>query len=189
MLCFSGLVKERPNGEFPVRPLTHHILVGIRTNVDGIWWSGYCMCQPTYNYFNRLMFISVNRLLLFQVFSGHMEVQWPKVAAIRILVGHENVVGWLLFFMYMRILSTLLSRIQWVSGLYGKLMKVNKISRSLKVWAPKNMPLWKQHVLYFILKVSRSECDGAFSKSKLQATTLDIAFSVTISICLAQYKL
>ena len=46
-LCFSGLVQERPNGEFPLRLLAHHILVGIRTNVDGIWWGGYCMCQAT----------------------------------------------------------------------------------------------------------------------------------------------
>ena len=28
-------------------PLTHQILVGIRTNVDEIWWGGVCMCQPT----------------------------------------------------------------------------------------------------------------------------------------------
>ena len=67
-------------------------------------------------------------------------------------------------------------------------LKVNKITRSLKVWAPKIMPLLKRHVLYFILKMSRSECDGAFNKSKLQAATLDIIFGVTYSICLAQHQ-
>jgi hypothetical protein len=66
-------------------------------------------------------------------------------------------------------------------------LKVNKISRSLKIWTPKIMPLLKRHVLYFNLKVSRSECDGAFNKLKLQATTLDIVFGVTNFICLAQY--
>ena len=38
---------------------THQILVGIRTNVDEIWWVGV---------------VCVNQLLLFQVFRGRMEV-------------------------------------------------------------------------------------------------------------------
>ena len=40
------------------------------------------------------MFVCVNKLLLFQVFGGHMKAQWPKVKALlHILIGHQNVVG------------------------------------------------------------------------------------------------
>ena len=41
--CYSGNNK----GELPCRPLAHQILVGIRTNLDGIWWGGVRLCQPT----------------------------------------------------------------------------------------------------------------------------------------------
>ena len=34
-------------GEFPCRLFAHHVLVGIRINVDGIRWGSVCMCQPT----------------------------------------------------------------------------------------------------------------------------------------------
>ena len=42
-------------GEFPCRPLAHHIPMEIRTSVDGIWWGGVCI-------------VCANHLFLFQVF-------------------------------------------------------------------------------------------------------------------------
>lgn len=34
-------------GGFPCRPLAHHIMVGMRTKVDEIWWGSVHMSQPT----------------------------------------------------------------------------------------------------------------------------------------------
>ena len=74
------------NGGFPCRPLTYHILVGIRTNVDGIWWVVFvCANQP----YGSLL--------------AH---------GLYILVGNQNVVGCVLLFIYMRTTrNSLLSRI------------------------------------------------------------------------------
>ena len=69
-----------PKSEYPCRSLTHCILVGIKTDVDEIWWSGVRMCPPTIS-ISKVQFICVNQLLLLHLFSGHMEVQQPKTTA------------------------------------------------------------------------------------------------------------
>ena len=43
-----------------------------------------------------LVFIHANQPLLFQVFSGGMEVKLPMASTLHTLVGAHNVVGWLL---------------------------------------------------------------------------------------------
>ena len=45
--------------------------------------------------------ICANQLFLFQMFSWHMKVWLSKATALHILVGQQNVVGWLLLFIYL----------------------------------------------------------------------------------------
>jgi hypothetical protein len=53
--------------------------------------------------FGGVVFVCANQLLLFQVFSVHMEVvKWPMAMALHILGGHHIVLSCLLLFIYMR---------------------------------------------------------------------------------------
>ena len=52
--------------------------------------------------YGGVVFMCANQLLLFQVSSGHMEVQWPKAIALQFLVGHQNVVDLVAFVIFMR---------------------------------------------------------------------------------------
>ena len=58
------------------------------------------------------VFVCVNQLLLFQVFSGRMEVSEPKATTLHILVGHHIVGGWLfLVYLHESTANPILSRI------------------------------------------------------------------------------